>query len=154
MRKGDAVYRNPYSLMSSPLDPSRYSISVLRVAELRGGSVHMHENVEVGEVLEISDPLNLFPIAHTARKHILIAGGIGITPFMAMLAQFRNDKSHFELHYAVSRLKTGHISKHWKQKDCLGSVSTGRIGASGSRSTQFYKIKGSERTSTCVVRNE
>ena len=107
MRKGDAVYRNPYSLMSSPLDPSRYSISVLRVAESRGGSVHMHENVEVGEVLEISDPLNLFPIAHTARKHILIAGGIGITPFIAMLAQFRNDKSHFELHYAVRSPEDG-----------------------------------------------
>ena len=42
----------PLSLMSSPSNPSRCSVSVLRVAESRGDSVHMHENVEVGELLE------------------------------------------------------------------------------------------------------
>lgn len=121
MRKGDTIYRNPYSLMSSPLDPSRYSISVLRAPESRGGSVHMHENVKVGEVLEISDPLNLFPIAHTARKHIMIAGGIGITPFMAMLEKFKSDKSHFELHYAVRSPEDGAYFQSF-EKDGLPGV--------------------------------
>jgi ferredoxin-NADP reductase len=107
MRDGDTVYRNPYSLMSSPLDSSRYSISVLQVEESRGGSVFMHENVEDGATLEISDPVNLFPIAHTARKHVMIAGGIGITPFMAMLAKLRSDNAHFELHYAVRSPEDG-----------------------------------------------
>lgn len=101
MREHGRVWRNPYSLMGSPYDTDRYQISVLRVPDSRGGSVFMHENVEKGATLEISEPVNLFPIAHTGRKHLLIAGGIGITPFMAMLAHFKHEKAAFELHYAV-----------------------------------------------------
>jgi ferredoxin-NADP reductase len=107
MKEGDTTRRNPYSLMSSPLDRSRYSISVLKVADSRGGSLFMHDNVKIGTTLEIGDPVNLFPIAHTARKHIMIAGGIGITPFMAMLAKLRSQNANFELHYAVRSPEDG-----------------------------------------------
>lgn len=101
MRDGDRIWRNPYSLMGSPFDEGRYQISVLHVDESRGGSSFMHGKVLKGSTLEISEPVNLFPIIHTGFKHILIAGGIGITPFLAMMAQFKSDKSNFELHYAV-----------------------------------------------------
>lgn len=105
MRDGTRVLRNPYSLMSSPLDTSTYQISVLRVQESRGGSAFMHERVSKGMTLEINEPVNLFPVDRTGRKHILLAGGIGITPFMAMMAQFKHDKTNFELHYGVRSLK-------------------------------------------------
>lgn len=107
MRDGNRIFRNPYSLMSSPLDTSTYQISVLRVDDTRGGSAFMHENVSKGMTLEINEPVNLFPVDRTGRKHILLAGGIGITPFMAMMAQFKHDKTNFELHYGVRSLEEG-----------------------------------------------
>src|ERR1700743_2771149 len=79
------IYRNPYSLMSSPSDPAHYEISVLRVPTSRGGSHFMHDQVKVGDRLSLSNPVNLFPVVATGRKHIFIAGGIGITPFIAMM---------------------------------------------------------------------
>ncbi|MBA2127208.1 ferredoxin--NADP(+) reductase [Hyphomicrobium methylovorum] len=120
MRHGDRVYRNAYSLMSSPLDQSHYAISVLHVPESRGGSSFVHERIAKGATLEIGDPVNLFPIAHTARKHILIAGGIGITPFMAMLAQFRHDKANYELHYAVRSAEEGAYFGAFEQEGAPG----------------------------------
>jgi len=107
MRDGARVFRNPYSLMGSPLDSSRYQISVLRVDESRGGSAYMHERVLKGSTLEINEPVNLFPVNRLGHKHILIAGGIGITPFLAMLSQFKHDRANFELHYAVRSPEDG-----------------------------------------------
>ena len=100
MRDGDRVRRNPYSLMGSPFDGSTYQISVLKTADSRGGSVFMHDKVRVGSELMISQPVNLFPVDRRGRKHVLIAGGIGITPFLAMMMQLTREDLPFELHYA------------------------------------------------------
>ncbi len=93
--------RNPYSLMSHPDDTSGYEISVLRVPQSRGGSHFLHDHVSEGHELTVSQPVNLFPADRRGRKHILFAGGIGITPFIAMMAQFSRENAHFELHYAM-----------------------------------------------------
>jgi ferredoxin-NADP reductase len=120
MREGDRIWRNPYSLMGSPYDTDRYQISVLRVDDSRGGSSFMHENVEAGAMLEISEPVNLFPVVRTGHKHILIAGGIGITPFMAMVAQFKRDNTAFELHYAVRSADEGAYLDRLRAADIPG----------------------------------
>ena len=101
MRGSQRVYRNPYSLMSSPHDLDNYQISVLRVDPSRGGSAFMHEQVRVGSEIEIAHPVNLFALAKLARKHLLLAGGIGITPFMAQLHDLRAGNVPYELHYAT-----------------------------------------------------
>jgi ferredoxin-NADP reductase len=101
MRDHGVLRRSPYSLMSSPTDQSAYEISVLRVEQSRGGSHFLHDNVKVGDNLVVSQPVNLFPFDHRGRKHIMIAGGIGITPFMAMMDQMDRSNQVFELHYAV-----------------------------------------------------
>jgi dimethylamine monooxygenase subunit B len=101
MRDGDLLRRNPYSLMSSPYDQSAYEISVLRVDQSRGGSAYLHEKLKQGDTVTISQPVNLFPCDVRGRKHIFMAGGIGITPFMAMMDQMSREGSNFELHYAV-----------------------------------------------------
>jgi ferredoxin-NADP reductase len=49
----------------------------------------------------ISYPVNLFPLDTRARKHLMIAGGIGITPFLSQIAQLRQFGGRFELHYAA-----------------------------------------------------
>jgi ferredoxin-NADP reductase len=92
--------RNPYSLMGVE-GPSTYEISVLKTVNSRGGSVFMHERVTKGTELIISQPVNLFPIDLTGHKHILVAGGIGITPFVAMAHQLASTHQHFQLHYAM-----------------------------------------------------
>lgn len=101
MRGAQRVYRNPYSLMSSPNELDNYQISVLRVDPSRGGSAFMHEQVRVGTELEIAHPVNLFALAKLARKHLLLAGGIGITPFIAQLHDLRLTDVPYELHYAT-----------------------------------------------------
>ena len=101
MRDGKITRRNPYSLMSAPGDTSAYEISVLRVPQSRGGSAFMHEKAKKGTKLVISQPVNLFPFDARGRKHLFMAGGIGITPFMAMMEQMAREGRSFELHYAV-----------------------------------------------------
>lgn len=107
MPDGDHVRRNPYSLMGSPFDGSRYQISVLRTETSRGGSHYMHDHVQPGSELMISQPVNLFPIDRRSRRHIFIAGGIGITPFLAMATQLEREAQAFELHYAMRSADRG-----------------------------------------------
>ncbi|MGQ0610553.1 MAG: PDR/VanB family oxidoreductase [Paracoccaceae bacterium] len=92
---------NPYSLMSDPADRSGYEISVRRDDAGRGGSLYLHRHVRVGMEMEISYPINLFPLDNRARKHLMIAGGIGITPFLAQIAQLSALGGRFELHYSA-----------------------------------------------------
>ncbi len=111
MQAPDRLIRNTYSLMGSPSDTSSYQISVLKVEDSRGGSHFMHDHVNVGTELEISEPLNLFPPAKLARKHILVAGGIGITPFMSMMSELEALNAEFELHYGVRSFEEGAFCK-------------------------------------------
>jgi ferredoxin-NADP reductase len=106
------IYRNPYSLMSSPSNPAFFEISVLRTVESRGGSHFMHDQVKVGDRLTISNPVNLFPVVATDRKHIFIAGGIGITPFMAMMDGLDAIGGNFELHYGFRSRSHG---AYWRE---------------------------------------
>ena len=98
---------NPYSLMSDPQDRSGYDISVRRDDLGRGGSRFLHGHVRPGLDMVISHPLNLFPIDNRARKHLMIAGGIGITPFLAMTRQLALLGGRFELHYAARNRALG-----------------------------------------------
>ncbi len=93
--------RNAYSLISDPMDGSGYEIAVRRDDAGRGGSRFMHSRVAVGDMMRIGAPVNLFSLDLRARKQLLIAGGIGITPFLAQLRQLMRLQLPFELHYAA-----------------------------------------------------
>ena len=71
----------------------------------------MHDRLREGDELVISHPVNLFAADQRGRKHILFAGGIGITPFLAMMAQFDRDNVAFELHYGMRSREHG---AYWK----------------------------------------
>jgi dimethylamine monooxygenase subunit B len=101
MRGAARMHRNPYSLLSSPRELDHYEIGVRRMEESRGGSRFMHDEVRVGSRLEIAHPVNLFGLDKIARKHVLIAGGIGITPFLAQLEDLHDGGVPYELHYSV-----------------------------------------------------
>jgi dimethylamine monooxygenase subunit B len=101
MRGALRTHRNPYSLLGSPHHLDSYQIGVRRMEESRGGSHFMHEQVTVGTRLDIAHPVNLFGLDKIARKHLLIAGGIGITPFLAQLEDLHDGAVPYELHYSV-----------------------------------------------------
>lgn len=101
MNDQDRVRRNPYSIMSDPADRDGYSISIRRDDNGRGGSLFMHRQVRPGMEMVISNPVNLFALDLRARKHLLLAGGIGITPFLAQIRQLSAMNGNFELHYSV-----------------------------------------------------
>lgn len=88
-----------YSLCSDPADCSFYRIAVLREPQSRGGSSGMHAQVEAGSTLTISEPRNHFPLAEKATCSLLLAGGIGITPILAMAQTLHAQGAPFELHY-------------------------------------------------------
>jgi len=100
MKDGAITRLNPYSLMSDPFDQISYTISVRRDDEGRGGSLFMHNNVSVGDEMIISTPVNLFSLDLRAKKHLMIAGGIGITPFLAQIKQLDRAHGNWELHYS------------------------------------------------------
>lgn len=108
---------NPYSLMSHPGDTLGYEISVRRDEAGRGGSLFMHSHVRVGMEMVLSQPVNLFPLDARAKKHLMIAGGIGITPFVAQMAQLQAMGGRFELHYSVRSPVLGayvsHLQEHY-----------------------------------------
>lgn len=101
------LIRNPYSLTSCPTDGSAYEICVQKSATSRGGSLFVHEALNPGDRLDISWPVNLFPLDRRARKHLFVAGGIGITPFLAMMQQLAQEGGSFELHYAMRSPERG-----------------------------------------------
>jgi vanillate O-demethylase ferredoxin subunit len=89
-----------FSLWNDPAERTRFCIAVLREADGRG-SRQLHEDVRVGDLVAGSMPRNNFPLAAGAERHLLIAGGIGITPIMAMIAELRRRRADFRVHYCT-----------------------------------------------------
>jgi ferredoxin-NADP reductase len=93
-------FARPYSLAAAP-EPGgrcrRWRIGVKREPASRGGSASLHERVRVGDLLAVSAPRNTFPLHAGAGHHLLLAGGIGLTPLLAMAQQLRREGVAFTL---------------------------------------------------------
>ena len=92
--------RNAYSLLGDPADTRDYRIAVRHQEQSRGGSRYLHQSLRAGDQLQISAPANLFALQSDAREHLLLAAGIGITPFLAATHELLRQGADFELHYA------------------------------------------------------
>jgi ferredoxin-NADP reductase len=90
-----------YSLCGDPADDSIYRVAVKCCFRGRGGSRWIHENLHPGTVAHVSAPRNNFPLAAEASRHIFVAGGIGVTPFVGMVRAVRQNGHDFVLHYCV-----------------------------------------------------
>lgn len=95
-----------YSLCGDPDDAQAWEIAVLREADGRGGSAWVHGQLKAGDHLRIRGPRNHFRLDEAARKLILIAGGIGITPVSAMARRARALGLDYQLHYSGRRRST------------------------------------------------
>jgi ferredoxin-NADP reductase len=90
-----------YSLASDPADRERYVIAVLREEQGRGGSRWMHDSLQEGDRLIIGPPVNRFPLDERGARHLLIAGGIGITPLLAMARRLERLAADYTLIYCT-----------------------------------------------------
>jgi len=82
---------------NAPANAASYVIGVKREAASRGGSASMHERVREGDLLAISAPRNTFPLREDAKHHLLLAGGIGMTPLLAMAQALASRGADFML---------------------------------------------------------
>ncbi|MFD4840073.1 PDR/VanB family oxidoreductase [Achromobacter sp. NPDC058515] len=90
-----------YSLCNSPSERHRYVIAILRDAKGRGGSQRLHDHLRVQDRVRVSWPRNHFQLDPAARKVLLLAGGIGITPLKAMAHALQGQGMEFDLHYCA-----------------------------------------------------
>lgn len=88
LQLGDGIARQ-YSLCGDPDDQMSWQIAVLLDPASRGGSIRVHERLTVGSSVEVHGPRNFFRLA-SARRYVFVAGGIGITPILPMLAAATN----------------------------------------------------------------
>lgn len=92
-----------YSLCNNPGERHRYQIAVLHERNGRGGSKRVHEQVRAGDIVEISEPRNHFPLDETADNYLLIAGGIGVTPIKAMAERLQDIGANYTIYYCAER---------------------------------------------------
>ena len=91
-----------YSLANDPAVRGHYEIAVKREVEGAGASGWMHDALQVGSVIEASAPANNFTLDQKAGAHILVAGGIGITPVLSMARQLMREGADFAFHYCAT----------------------------------------------------
>ena len=100
VRVRDGLTRQ-YSLCNGPHERHRYVICVLRQPGSRGGSDALHDEVSDGSVLQVTPPRNNFPLAPSASRSLLIAGGIGVTPIFCMAQALASSGADFTMHYCT-----------------------------------------------------
>lgn len=91
-----------YSIWSDPHDRTRYCIAVLKTPDSRGGSVAVHA-LQPGTRIRIAPPRNTFALVESAPASLLIAGGIGVTPMIAMASRLATLRKPFTVHYCARR---------------------------------------------------
>jgi phthalate 4,5-dioxygenase reductase subunit len=95
-----------YSLCNDPTERDRYLVAVKREANGRGGSANLIDKVKTGDTLMVAAPVNDFGLPPRAQDFLFIAGGIGITPIMAMIREVRAQDKRFRLFYCTRSPET------------------------------------------------
>ena len=97
---GNNIVRQ-YSLSNAPSEREKFRIAVLLDANGRGGSLAMHK-IKEGQLIEISGPRNHFALAGPETNlHLMLAGGIGVTPMMSMIPELEARGANYALHYCT-----------------------------------------------------
>ena len=105
-------YIRQFSLAGDPAERSTYLVGVLREDGGRGGSIKIHQMLKPGVPVVISRPRNHFPVAKDGKRHLLLAGGIGVTPLVAMGYELHRAGAEFTLYYkAKTRTQAAFIAE-------------------------------------------
>lgn len=104
LNNGETSFRH-YSICSNPVRRDIYEIAVLRGDNTEGVSNLIHQQWQLGQVVNCSMPANYFTCEKNDRPAVLIAGGIGITPIKPMAQQLKANGNQLTIHYAGRCLK-------------------------------------------------
>ncbi|WP_026927708.1 PDR/VanB family oxidoreductase [Granulicoccus phenolivorans] len=142
-----------YSLCSDPADATQWTVAVLRAPDSRGGSSLIHDQLPVGAEIEVDGPRNAFRLEESHRgsepKHYLIAGGIGITPIIAMTRELAARGADWSLLYTgrsraqmaflaeVTQLPAERVHVHVDDEEGRFADLTGILGAQDPRTIVY-----------------
>ena len=98
----DGAATRQYSLCGEPADRHRLRLGILRDPNGSGGSLHVHDRLGAGDTVRIRGPRNNFPLVDSPR-YLFIAGGIGITPILAMIRRAAAAGTDWRLVYGGRR---------------------------------------------------
>ncbi len=90
-----------YSLIDPAGDGMAYRIAIARDENGRGGSIHLHDRVQPGDLIEAGLPRCHFPLHKEAPFTLFFAGGIGITPIWCMAQVLEREGRPWRLHFGA-----------------------------------------------------
>lgn len=145
-----------YSICNSPAERHRYLIAVKREPAGEGGSASMIDELHVGMRLEAAGPRNHFPLHEDASSHLLIAGGIGITPLRAMALHLAEREADFELAYVTRSPEAAAFLQELSSPEWAGRVRIHHDGGDPSRGLPLASLlaerKGNAHVYCCGPR--
>ena len=111
-----------YSLCNDPAERERYQVAVKRESNGRGGSCSLIDDTKAGDELDVIAPVNDFGLPPRAQDFLFIAGGIGVTPFMAMIREIMAQGKRFRLFYCSRSPETTAFRYELGAPEFKGSV--------------------------------
>jgi ferredoxin-NADP reductase len=135
-----------YSLCGRPDNRAEYRIAVLREQAGRGGSAEIHDLPLTGKQLQVRGPRNHFPLRDSPR-YLFIAGGIGVTPLLPMIAELGNSRpwamyyagrTRASMAFAADTVRMGGDRVHLRPKDEAGRLNLDGIAATADAGTAVY----------------
>lgn len=129
-----------YSLINGPNEADRYIIAVKREAKGRGGSQRMCDRVGAGERLDVRPPRNDFELVASPAGYTLIAGGIGITPIIAMAKALQAEGKPFKLYYLTRSPGATAFLKELSEPAWQGNVVIHHDGGEPARAFDFWPV--------------
>src|SRR6185437_14683472 len=129
-----------YSLCNDPIERDRYQIAVKREVTGRGGSTSLIDEVKAGDELIVTAPVNDFALPPRAQDFLFIAGGIGVTPMMAMIRQVMAEGKRFRLFYCSRSPETTAFREELSAQQFRDMVTIHYDGGDVSRSLDLRPI--------------
>ncbi len=135
-----------FSICNPPWDRSHYKIAVLLEEDGTGGSKHLCQVTRPGDIIQISEPRCMFKLSKDAKQHVLIAGGIGVTPLLCMAYWLQRNEQQFEFHYCIRTKEIAAFLKEVERFSDSGEVQFHFDGGDPSKGLDMKSLLASQES--------